>query len=130
MQSNDQHETVIKDGWQQICQVNEIGNPGSFGFTVQAGKYPLYGFVVQERGEVFGYKNTCPHAGRPLDWAPHAFLTKDKANIMCSAHGALFKLDNGLCVAGPCLGRSLKSWNIRIEDQVVWAEIPPEPVVT
>lgn len=115
--------------WHEVCPLDQIGNPGSYGFTVQAGKYPLYGFVVRTDSGVHGYKNLCPHAGRPLDWAPHAFLTKDKALIMCSAHGAMFDRDSGLCVHGPCLGRSLTPWNVEVRDDVVYAEIPPEPVV-
>jgi len=115
--------------WQRICKVEEIGDPGSYGFTVRAGQYPLFGFVVQKDGEVFGYKNICPHAGRPLDWAPHRFLTKDKSLIMCSAHGAVFELTNGYCVTGPCMGKSLKPWDVRIDDDEVYAAIPEEPVV-
>ena len=115
--------------WQEICPVDQIETPGSYGFTVKAGKYPLYGFVVRTEIGFHGYKNTCPHAGRPLDWAPHAFLTKDKQHIMCSAHGAMFEPGTGLCVHGPCLGRSLETWNIEVRDDVVYAEIPPEPVV-
>lgn len=115
--------------WHTVCSVDEIGDPGAFGFKVQAGKYPLFGFVVQKQGKVYGYTNVCPHAGRPLDWAPHAFLTKTKEHIMCSAHGAAFELDNGLCVAGPCLGRSLKPWHVEVRENTVFAEIPPEPVV-
>lgn len=115
--------------WHQVCSIDEIGNPGAYGFSVMAGKYPLYGFIVQKDDVVYGYKNVCPHAGRPLDWAPHAFLTRDKGHIMCSAHGAMFELDNGLCVGGPCLGRSLVPWNIEVRDSTVFAKIPPEPVV-
>lgn len=115
--------------WHKVCSIGEIGNPGAYGFKVMAGKYPLFGFVVQTDSVVYGYSNRCPHAGRPLDWAPNAFLTKDKDHIMCSAHGATFELDNGLCVAGPCLGRSLTPWTVEVRDDVVFAEIPPEPVV-
>ena len=118
-----------KQIWQRICTIEEIGEPGAFGFKVYAGKYPLFGFLVHSGGEIYGYKNVCPHAGRPLDWAPHRFLTKDKSQIMCSAHGALFEPDTGTCVAGPCLGRALKTWAVKSEGQDVYVEVPAEPVV-
>ncbi len=121
--------TEENNNWHEVCAISDIGDPGAHGFKVMAGKYPLFGFVVQKEGTLYGYKNVCPHAGRPLDWAPNAFLTKTKEHIMCSAHGAMFELENGLCVGGPCLGRSLAPWTIEVRDNVVFAEIPPEPVV-
>ncbi len=117
------------NNWHKVCSTDELGNPGAYGFKVMAGQYPLFGFVVQNDSGIFGYSNRCPHAGRPLDWAPNAFLTKDKDLIMCSAHGATFELDNGLCVGGPCLGRSLTPWKIEVRETGIFALIPPEPVV-
>ncbi|MEM7081526.1 MAG: Rieske (2Fe-2S) protein [Pseudomonadota bacterium] len=111
--------------WHEVCSLDEIGDPGAFGFKTMAGEHPVFGFVVQKNGQVYGYKNSCPHAGRPLDWAPHAFLTKTKEHIMCSAHGAMFELENGLCVGGPCLGRSLAPWNVEVRDNTIYAEPPP-----
>ena len=110
--------------WERVCTLDEIGDPGSFGFRHYAGKYPLYGFVVQKDGEVSGYRNICPHAGRPLDWAPHRFLTKDRSLIMCSAHGALFEIDTGLCFAGPCRGKVLRSVAVEVRDGVIYVTGP------
>ena len=56
---------------------------------------------------VHAYRNECPHAGNRLEWKPDAFLTKDGSLIMCSVHGANFRIHDGLCVAGPCMGRAL-----------------------
>lgn len=115
--------------WERICAVNEIGDPGAFGFKVYAGEYPIGGFVIQTAGEIHGYRNTCPHQGRPLDWAPHRFLSKDRTQIICAAHGAVFEMTSGLCVAGPCLGRSLKSWPLRVEGGAVFVAVLPEPQI-
>ena len=119
----------IEKKWERVCAINEIGDPGSYGFRHYAGQYPLYGFVVLKNGEICGYRNICPHQGRPLDWAPHRFLTKDKTQIMCAAHGAIFELMTGLCIAGPCLGRSLKPWPVKIDGDDVYAEVLPEPLI-
>jgi nitrite reductase/ring-hydroxylating ferredoxin subunit len=34
---------------------------------------------------------------------------------MCATHGALFEIEDGKCVYGPCLGRSLAPIRIRVE---------------
>ena len=63
--------------------------------------------IVRRHGEdVQAWLNICPHAGRRLDWAPGKFLL-DKGRLVCAAHGAMFELEHGLCIAGPCRGSSL-----------------------
>ena len=55
---------------------------------------------------VQAWMNICPHAGRRLDWAPGKFLL-DHGRLVCAAHGAMFELEHGECIAGPCRGQSL-----------------------
>jgi nitrite reductase/ring-hydroxylating ferredoxin subunit len=43
---------------------------------------------------------------------PHRFLTAAREFIVCASHGALFAPDSGLCVAGPCVGRRLRSIDV------------------
>ena len=57
-----------------------------------------------DRGQA--WLNICPHAGRRLDWAPGRFLV-DQGRLVCAAHGAMFELEHGECIAGPCRGQSL-----------------------
>ncbi len=103
-----------------VCSLEEIEDPGAKGFVIERGDWPLHGFVVRKDRDVFAYLNVCPHAGRMLNWGPHRFLTKDKSLIMCSAHGAIFEIDTGMCVGGPCLGDSLSKISARVVDgQVV-----------
>lgn len=64
--------------------------------------------VRRHGGRVQAWLNICPHAGRRLDWAPGKFLL-DKGRLVCAAHGATFELEDGLCIAGPCKGSSLKA---------------------
>ncbi|HET9679894.1 MAG TPA: Rieske (2Fe-2S) protein [Gammaproteobacteria bacterium] len=73
------------------------------------------GFVVRQGDTVYAYRNVCPHAGNNLDWKPDAFLTRDKSRIMCAAHGALFDIQSGDCVAGPCVGFGLQTLDVRVE---------------
>lgn len=98
-----------------ICALAEIEDPGSKGFVIEQGDWPLHGFLVRRDQKVFAYLNVCPHAGRMLNWGPDRFLNKDRSLIMCSAHGAIFEIDSGLCVGGPCLGDALSKLDARIE---------------
>lgn len=35
---------------------------------------------------------------------------------MCSVHGAIFEIGTGLCVGGPCPGRSLTTLRVEIRE--------------
>jgi nitrite reductase/ring-hydroxylating ferredoxin subunit len=63
-------------------------------------------FVVRRGPDVFGYLNVCPHFSLRLNYRANQFTTRD-GEILCSMHFALFRLDDGLCIAGACPGRSL-----------------------
>jgi nitrite reductase/ring-hydroxylating ferredoxin subunit len=64
--------------------------------------------AVRRGDTVFAYENRCPHQGTPLDWMPDQFLDRTGRHLICATHGALFTLERGLCIAGPCLGDHLK----------------------
>lgn len=68
----------------------------------------LYLFAVKKDDQVYLYWNRCPHLGTPLEWEEDRFLDADGALIQCSTHGALFQIENGLCLVGPCKGKSLQ----------------------
>lgn len=66
-----------------------------------------------DRTPVAAWRNCCPHQGRRLDYAPGRFLI-DKGQLVCPAHGAVFRLADGECVGGPCRGEHLA--RIEVED--------------
>lgn len=64
--------------------------------------------LIRQSDRIYGYVNNCPHYDKaPLGWKKDAFLDGDRQHIMCAAHGALFRIDTGECVIGPCLGQGL-----------------------
>ena len=99
-----------------VCQFDEIEDPGSKEFRIGDGDWPFRGFVVRKGSEVFAYQNFCAHAGHPLNWQPDRFLTPDGEKIICASHGAIFEIENGLCVAGPCPGKSLRTVAVDVRD--------------
>jgi nitrite reductase/ring-hydroxylating ferredoxin subunit len=94
-----------------LCRVADLPDPGSRGFEVD----DLEGFLVRRGDVIRAYRDSCPHTGVPLAWAPGNYLDSDDALIQCAFHGALFLIDTGECVHGPCVGRSLEPLPIRVE---------------
>ena len=97
-----------------ICALHELDDPGARGFTMGRSNWPLRGFVVRRGAELRAYLNHCPHAGHSLNLRPHVFLTPDAPLIQCSSHGALFEMETGLCLTGPCPGTRLRPIALRI----------------
>ena len=77
------------------------------------------GFVVLRDGAVFGYVDSCPHAGSPLANPLGRFLTREGDLILCAAHGALFRIEDGHCTSGPCAGQALEAWPVEVRDGVI-----------
>jgi nitrite reductase/ring-hydroxylating ferredoxin subunit len=107
------------DAGTRLCALAEIPDPGAKGFRFRQGGYLFLGFVVRRGENVRGYIDRCPHAGTPLALVGDRFLTREGDLILCSTHGALFRLDDGACVAGPCPGARLAPWPVAVEDGVV-----------
>lgn len=114
-----------KDGQYLICRLDEIDSPGSVGFSIEYHGQLTEGFVVRTGDMLAAYQNYCPHTGANLNWMPGQFLTSDSDFIQCSIHGALFRLNDGLCVRGPCIGQKLQSIKISLEDGQVFADLCP-----
>lgn len=99
---------------QLLCRLADLADPGSRAFRAGTGDWPLRGFIVRRGEQVWAYLNRCPHAGHPLDWLPDRFLDAEESLIQCGSHGALFEIDSGYCVAGPCAGQSLVPIAVRV----------------
>lgn len=102
--------------FEQLCHIDDVTDPGAKGFSVKQGRKERLVFVVKKDGEVYAYENECPHAGINLEWQEDDFLDMDKNLIQCSVHGALFKIENGDCMGGPCNGEGLTPANIELDD--------------
>ena len=103
-----------------LCRLDELADPGSKGNMVTRGDAVQNIFVVRRNDRVYGYINSCPHTGGPLDWVPDQFLSLDKRHIQCATHAALFRLDDGACVAGPCAGDRLTAISLQVESGNVY----------
>ena len=104
----------------KLCDLSEIEDGNSNGFFAERnGKMESY-IVVRKKDDAFVYLNSCPHIGSPLDFAPGRLLNPDKSMIMCSTHGALFRIEDGHCIAGPCADQALTHVPIIVRDGEIY----------
>lgn len=80
-------------------------------------------FLINKRGEFFAYINRCPHLGIRLEWVEHRFLDSERSLIQCSTHGALFTIDKGFCVSGPCSGESLIKVDLAVRGNQIYVDM-------
>ena len=98
-----------------LCHLDDLPDGGARGFPPAPGSFT--GLFALRRGErVQVWVNACPHLGTPLDWAPDRFLSRDGTRFVCSTHGAQFRLDDGLCLRGPCEGDRLEAVPVEVRD--------------
>lgn len=107
-----------------VGRLDELTNLSCREFRIGEGDWPFRGFVVRHGEEVFAYQNYCMHLGHPMNWQPDSFLTKDRRNIICSSHGAIYEIATGLCIGGPCMGKSLRALPVEIRDGVIYVRGP------
>ena len=102
-----------------LCRLDEIADPGARGFRFRDGEEEFAGFVVRRGGLTLGYVDSCPHVGWPLAMLPDRYLTREKDLILCQGHGALFGIETGQCIAGPCYGERLMPWPVAVMDGAI-----------
>ena len=99
----------------RLCRVEDVPEGGGRGFRFGSGPDLESLFVVKQGGVLRAYVNACPHIGTPLNFLPDRFFDRDGQHLLCSTHGARFRVADGYCVEGPCAGKSLKTLTIRID---------------
>ena len=77
-------------------------------------------FLVYSAQNIVSYKNHCPHTGINLNWQPNQFLDAGGKLIQCSLHGALFEIETGRCLHGPCLGDRLTPVKNEVIDDEIY----------
>ncbi|HED32724.1 MAG TPA: Rieske (2Fe-2S) protein [Gammaproteobacteria bacterium] len=100
---------------EHLCHSNDISDPGAKGLSLKQGRRERLLFIVKKEQQLYAYENSCPHAGINLEWQDDDFLDNEKKHIQCSVHGALFNIETGNCMGGPCNGAGLTPASIEID---------------
>ncbi len=103
-----------------LCSIDDIPPDSAKGFTIEHEAQARRIIVLKMDDRLFIYENRCPHVGTPLDWVPDQFLDESNSLIQCATHGALFRPEDGYCVAGPCQGQSLKQITFKVTDKQIF----------
>lgn len=91
-----------------ICRSEDLPEAGKgVRFEVERYGRKVPAFVVRYAGQVYAYLNECKHVPVEMDWMPGEFFDISHNYLVCATHGAYYSPLTGLCLGGPCKGRSL-----------------------
>jgi nitrite reductase/ring-hydroxylating ferredoxin subunit len=103
-----------------LCRLEDVPEGGGKEFWFGADMQRFGVFLLRQGGEIRAYRNSCPHLGTPLNIRPDRFLDIAKEHIICATHGALFRITDGFCLRGPCIGASLETVAIEIRRGAIY----------
>ena len=103
-----------------VAKLSDIEEGSATNAAIELADGHRHLILTRKADEVNVFLNSCPHTGVRLDWKVGVFLTVDKAHLQCSTHGALFELDSGFCVAGPCINQRLVKLQTKVYDQAIY----------
>ena len=107
-----------------LCHTDDIAEGESK--SLDLGEWHSF-FAVKRDDQIHVYRNSCPHLGVELNWQEDKFLDMDGQLIQCFTHGALFTVESGECLAGPCQGEYLEKMPIEIRGGEVHLLRDPDP---
>jgi nitrite reductase/ring-hydroxylating ferredoxin subunit len=112
------HDLAPSPG-QVLCAVEEIPEGLCKEVCYGKGAYALSLLVHRSGAEIKAYVNRCPHFSLPLNASPGHFVVLEGERVMCAFHGAVFRLDNGYCEAGPAASSFLEPVEVIVRDGTV-----------
>jgi len=81
-------------------------------------------FLAWFNDQVLCYQNLCRHIPITLDYGDARFFNADGTHFVCQTHGATYEPLTGTCIAGPCIGASLKPLAVQVIRDEVWFDDP------
>ena len=104
-----------------ICESAALVDGGAgVRFVATWAARPAPAFVIRHHGQLRAFLNECRHVPIELDFNEGDFLDLTKEFIICSTHGAMYRPSDGMCVGGPCRGKSLHALSVTEESGQIW----------
>ncbi|WP_028486212.1 PfkB family carbohydrate kinase [Thiomicrorhabdus chilensis] len=73
--------------------------------------------LIKYENVVKAYLNNCPHQNVPLNEAYKIDVNPFEKTMKCSVHDAFFRIEDGLCIEGPCWDEQLEALEVRTDDK-------------
>lgn len=102
-----------------LCAPLQLAEGQSRGFSIDG----LALLAVRRDSHVYVYRNRCPHRGLSLEWRADDFLDASGSLLQCAHHGALFLIESGECLTGPCAGQALQAVESREDSDGIWINL-------
>ncbi len=118
-------QTIDPAHWQDLGSPDQL-QTGGLGLrfevrsTLNQQPCTLPAFVIAHAGKPYAYLNQCAHVAMELDWQAGQFFDSEGEHLICASHGALYRADTGVCVAGPCLGKQLTPVPLKIHNSTLY----------
>lgn len=93
-----------------LCHTEDIAERDARSFNTPQGEV----IITQRDGMFYAYRNSCPHLNISLEFQDQQFMDMDREYLICANHGALFRVEDGHCVFGPCVNQHLTSVAIAV----------------
>jgi nitrite reductase/ring-hydroxylating ferredoxin subunit len=107
-----------------IGSLEELKRAHTLKFTYREEGISREGFVAWFEGRVVAYENVCRHIPITLDYGDARFFNPEGTHFVCQTHGATYEPLTGTCIAGPCVGASLKPLKVEVIGDEIWFEEP------
>ena len=97
-----------------IANISQLSNSKTT--VVQAKGLQQAVVLIKYEGEVKAYLNNCPHQNVPLNEAYKIDVNPFEKTMKCSVHDAFFRIEDGLCIEGPCWDEALKTVDVEVDE--------------
>ena len=104
----------------RITSLTELRAKKAIKFSYRQEGISREGFVALFEGQVVAYENVCRHVPITLDYGDARFFNSKETHFVCQTHGATYEPRSGECIAGPCVGASLKRLEVEVIGEDVW----------
>ena len=97
-----------------LANINQLSNSKTM--VVQAKGLKESVILIKYEDQVKAFLNNCPHQDVPLNEAYKIDVNPFEKTMKCSVHDAFFRIEDGLCIEGPCWDEALKEVLITVDD--------------
>ena len=118
--------TVPNEAVAVVLKKRLATDPATADFSIKVQGKIIKGFVVKKGGQFFAYQNQCQHLPVTLDLNDNRFFNHEKTLLQCQMHGALYEMDTGLCIGGPCEGKKLTPLPFEEDESQLIVHFPDE----